>query len=123
MNRLQLVEFLGPPLHAPGQRYLANDFGRRRYFYGRNFTTRAYNFIPQSTALDILVDGMIKLHKHVPDWRQMIWVHDSYCLSIPKKDMPEALNLLPKLLGTCELGFPTPIDIEYGDTWGDAKNG
>jgi DNA polymerase-1 len=107
---------------AERQRYLANAFGRRRYFYGRNFTTRAYNFIPQSTALDILVDGMIKLDKECCQWRQMLWVHDSYCLSIPKKDINDAIELLPKILGTCSIGFPTPIDIEYGDTWGAAKN-
>ena len=106
---------------AERQRYLANAFGRRRYFYGRNFTTRAYNFIPQSTALDILVDGMIALNEQCVQWRQMIWVHDSYCLSIPKKDIEEAKDILPKILGTCHLGFPTPIDIEYGDNWGDAK--
>jgi DNA polymerase-1 len=106
---------------AERQRYLENAFNRRRYFYGRNFTTRAYNFIPQSTALDILVDGMIILNKKVPKWRQMIWVHDSYCLSIPKKDMEEAKEILPKLLGTCAIGFPTPVDIAYGDNWGDIK--
>jgi DNA polymerase-1 len=103
---------------AERQRYLANAFNRRRYFYGRNFTTRAYNFIPQSTALDILVDGIIKLANQTP-WRQMIWVHDSYCLSIPKKHMKDALHTLPEILGTCSLGFPTPVDIEYGATWGD----
>lgn len=108
---------------AERQRYLSNAFGRRRYFYGRNFTTRAYNFIPQSTALDILVDGMIALNKKVPDWRQMIWVHDSYCLSIPKTEIEEAKRVLPQILGTCHLGFPTPVDIEFGDNWGDAKNG
>ena len=108
---------------AERQGFLGNPFNRRRYFYGRNFETRAYNFIPQSTALDILIDGMKALADKAPTWRQMIWVHDSYCLSIPKKEIEDARRELPKILGTCKLGWPTPIDIEWGNTWGDAKAG
>jgi DNA polymerase-1 len=107
---------------AERQRYLANPFGRRRYFYGRNFETRAYNFVPQSTALDILIDGMVTLKENTP-WRQMIWVHDSYCLSIPETQLEEALDEIPRLLGTCSLGWPTPVDIGYGRTWGEAVKG
>jgi uracil-DNA glycosylase family 4 len=103
---------------AENERYLANAFNRRRYFYGRNFTTRAYNFKPQSTALDILIDGMLAIDQQT-SWRQMIWVHDSYGLSVPKKEIQDALHILPEILGTCRLGFPTPIDIKYGNSWGD----
>jgi DNA polymerase-1 len=105
---------------ADRHRYLTNPYSRRRYFYGRNYETRAYNFIPQSTALDILVDGIARIAKETP-WRQMIWVHDSYCLSVPETQLEDALHELPKILGTCSLGWPTPVDVAYGDNWGDAK--
>src|ERR1700722_6912172 len=79
---------------AERQSYLENPFGRRRWFSGRDFATKALAFLPASTLADMVLRFMIyhfplkfgneilQLNPNVvgsilPNWRMVLQVHDS----------------------------------------------
>lgn len=72
------------------QAYLANPFGRRRWWFSR-VVTEIYNFSAQSTAADMMLatlNGMFG--EAVPGWSLRLTVHDSLLACGPKDNVREA---------------------------------
>jgi uracil-DNA glycosylase family 4 len=127
---------------AQKQGYLENPFGRRRWFQGRDFATKALAFLPASTLADVVLRMMIafrpdKFAKEImqlginvvadilPGWRMAIQVHDEITFCGPEDTYLEMARRLhavmtqpwPQLggfkLGT-EVGWSTK-------SWGEVK--
>jgi DNA polymerase I-like protein with 3'-5' exonuclease and polymerase domains len=127
---------------AQKQSYLENPFGRRRWFQGRDFATKALAFLPASTLADMVLRMMIA---HYPsrfgteimamqlavvadlycDWRMALQVHDDIVTIGPDETHLEqaqrsrAIMTMPwKELD----GFAFRVETKYStQSWGDAK--
>jgi DNA polymerase I-like protein with 3'-5' exonuclease and polymerase domains/uracil-DNA glycosylase len=127
---------------AQKQGYLQNPFGRRRWFQGRDFATKALAFLPASTLADVVFRMMIALCPEreefseiwpelnlsvvasMPEgYRLAIQVHDEICLHGPKATWQEAAHALQAVMTQPwkELdGFSLRCDMEYcPDSWGE----
>ena len=109
---------------AKKQGFLTNPFGRRRYFFGPNTAPKVYNYLPQSTAADILLSSLVQIHASLPTGtRLVLTVHDSVMVECP-----------PSLQSTCESilktimmqpipelgGVSIPIKLGTGVNWAKA---
>jgi uracil-DNA glycosylase family 4 len=127
---------------AQKQSYLENPFGRRRWFQGRDFATKALAFLPASTLADMVLRMMIA---HYPSrfgteimdmqlavvadlceaWRIALQVHDDIVTIGPDESYLEqaqrsrAIMTMPwKELD----GFAFQVETKYSTTsWGDSK--
>ena len=52
-------------------------------------------------------------------FRPLLQVHDELCFS---SDDPDQVKRIAEIMENCvELEIPSKVDIEYGDSWGEAK--
>lgn len=107
-------------------RTLINPLGRRRYFFerfGPDLFKEGYAHVPQSTIVDYLNTGLIRLHDAGYDL--LLQVHDSVNLNSPPVMGPHTIDLLKQCLE-----FPIringhdvviPIEVAVGPNWADLK--
>jgi len=70
---------------ANSEHRLRNCFGRIRHFFGDAYGN-AMNFIPQSTAADVIISKMVRIAEELPsDARMLLQVHDAILLEVPRE--------------------------------------
>jgi DNA polymerase-1 len=111
---------------------LVTPFGRHRRFWlitnnnRRDVLKEARSFLPQSTASDLTLESANRLA------RQGLWdnlripIHDALIVEAPRKNAEEVAVMMRTTME--EVGrevfedyIPFPVDIQYGDTWGDIQ--
>lgn len=127
---------------AQQQSYLENPFGRRRWFAGRDFATKALAFLPASTLADMVLRMMLA---HYPErfgkeimalglgvvcslvvaWRMALQVHDDLIFIGPDESHEEMArrSIAVMTQGWKELGgFKFRVESKYSTkSWGDSK--
>jgi len=127
---------------AQKQSYLINPFGRRRWFQGRDFATKALAFLPASTLADMVLRMMIAHYPSrfsaelmalrlgvvadiVDGWRMALQVHDDLMLIGPDESHEEMARRSVAIMTQPweELdGFHFRVESKYSTvSWGDAK--
>jgi uracil-DNA glycosylase family 4 len=123
---------------AKRQGWLANPFGRKRWFYTDNYYTESLSTIPQGTAADVIFRAMIGLYFDrvglSPEEARMVCpivgplprpaklllqVHDSLVFEYPREMREEVLEVVEKVMtqGWPELGgMNIPIASKYGSS-------
>ena len=83
----------------------------------RAFTHKALNRLIQGSAADQTKAAMRALAEE--GLLPLLQVHDELCFS--SKD-PDEVKKIAEIMENCiDLGIPSKVDIEYGDSWGTAK--
>ena len=111
---------------------LINPFGRRRHFMGRqddDMFRKGLAFLPQSTCVDDLNRGLVRVERRLPDSASIIGqYHDSGLFEHLPEDREGLIRVLKE-----ELLEPIPIEGEFliipievkcgdiGDSWGELK--
>jgi hypothetical protein len=127
---------------AERQSYLENPFGRRRWFSGRDFATKALAFLPASTLADMVLRMMIA---HYPQrfgseimalglntvgsildgWRMALQVHDDIVFIGPDESHMKMAEVNRAVMTQKwkELdGFAFRVESKYSTvSWGDSK--
>jgi DNA polymerase I-like protein with 3'-5' exonuclease and polymerase domains len=122
--------------------YLENPFGRRRWFQGRDFATKALAFLPASTLADMVLLMMIAHYparfgeeilalrlgvamELVPGWRMALQVHDDLVFIGPDETHREMGHRSKAIMMQPwpELdGFSFRVETKYSTvSWGDSK--
>lgn len=103
--------------------FLVNPFGRRRYFFGQQIATKVYNFLPQSTAADILLETLVLLYEQLPkEARLVLTVHDSVLVECPEEALNEVVTCLKDVMQRpidVLQGYCIPVKIGGGKTWAE----
>lgn len=104
---------------------LINPFGRRRYFYGGSVRTKALNFLPSSSAADIIIRAMPKIDLDLPRPAELlIQVHDSLVVQTPIELASQVIDCIKThmMAPVPELdNLVIPIDIKVGPDWGSTR--
>ena len=83
----------------------------------RAFTHKALNRLIQGSAADQTKAAMRTLSEE--GFLPLLQVHDELCFS---SDDPDQVKRIAEIMENCvELEIPSKVDIEYGDSWGEAK--
>ena len=127
---------------AQKQSYLENPFGRRRWFQGRDFATKALAFLPASTLSDMVLRMMIAHYPNrftseimalqlavvqeiTPGWRMALQVHDDLMFIGPDEthmDMAWRTKTIMTMPWKELDGFAFRVESKYSTiSWGDAK--
>jgi DNA polymerase-1 len=105
---------------AQRQQYLRNPFGRVRRFYGPVYGD-AFNFLPQSTAADVILDAMIRLQEELPKPARLVaQVHDDLLTEHPPemtKEVQECLRDVMEAPIAAMKGWSCPVDGKTGKDW------
>jgi DNA polymerase-1 len=109
-------------------RCLVNPFGRRRYFYGGDSAApQMIDYLPQSTAADIVWDRLVPLDAFCEQNNGAILatVHDSFLMEFPKEAVPCLVGGLREVLEAefpqIAPGFRVPVDLKIGSNWGQME--
>lgn len=111
------------------ERYLTNPFGRRRYFYGgESAAPQMIDYLPQSTAADIVWDRLVPLDSFCTAHGGAILatVHDSFLMEFPKEAVNQCLvgglrEVLESEFPQIGPGFRVPVDMKIGSNWGQME--
>jgi DNA polymerase I-like protein with 3'-5' exonuclease and polymerase domains len=86
---------------------------------------KGYAFLPQSTCVDYLNHGLVRVEKKLPG-KLRLQIHDSMVLSIPVAEIEEAISVI-----TAALAIPVvinnedltiPVEIKVGEkNWKEMK--
>ncbi|UOQ86263.1 DNA polymerase I [Gracilibacillus salinarum] len=120
---------------AKQQGYVTTIMNRRRYLpdiTSRNFNQRSFaertamNTPIQGSAADIIKLAMIELDRRLKEDQYqanlLLQVHDELILEVPEEELDTISNLVVEVMEQAlELSVPLKVDVEYGDTWYDAK--
>lgn len=108
------------------RRFLTNPFGRRRYFFSSDAIPEMYDYLPQSTAADILWSLLRPLSAFAKSFggNFLTTTHDSGLFEFPPESLTPSLH--QSLRDICEQEWPqvapafsVPIVIKTGQNWGD----
>ena len=108
-------------------RYIQNPFGRRRYFSGdigaAEQDRQTQNFIPQSTAHDILTHALVDIHTHYHDRMFPVFDHhDALGIEVPIEGLEDSVEDIRRAFETPRIpDLYTPCEIKVMDNWGEAK--
>ncbi|MCX8027344.1 MAG: DNA polymerase I [Thermodesulfovibrionales bacterium] len=114
--------------------FVTTLFGRKRpipEINSTNTNTRqqaermAVNTPIQGSAADLIKIAMIKmddtLTKHSYKTRMILQIHDELLFEAPEDEVKEMIPLIKKTMETvADLKVPLKVDINHGDSWGDA---
>lgn len=113
---------------ARSQGYLANGWGRRRYFHDPDAAfNEIVNFGIQSSGAEMGWDILLPLDALAAEYdgHLAILVHDEFVISVPKRAVVE---VAPKFKAIMEQEFPNvspgfrcPISLKVGASWGTMK--
>ena len=115
--------------------YVCTMLGRRRYVPELNAKNKvmqaageriAKNTPVQGTAADLIKLAMVHVHdrleREVPSAKLLLQVHDELIVEVPLADADAAAKVLhEEMLGVAALSVPLTADVNYGETWYDAK--
>ncbi|GAB2569886.1 DNA polymerase I [Gracilibacillus alcaliphilus] len=115
--------------------YVTTIMNRRRYLpdiTSRNFNQRSFaertamNTPIQGSAADIIKRAMLELdkqlEKHQYQATLLLQVHDELILEVPEEELSAISELVEEVMSEAvELSVPLKVDVDYGDTWYDAK--
>ena len=83
----------------------------------RAFTHKALNRLIQGSAADQTKIALKNLAEN--NFLPLLQVHDELCFSISD---PKEVDKITEIMETCiELEVPSKVDVEYGESWGEAK--
>jgi uracil-DNA glycosylase family 4 len=121
-------------------RFLANSFKRRRWWYTYQ-VTEVYNFPQQSTAADMMYDAIIDLDRELPKAATLrLTVHDETVTNSPKDSVRESVRAIrdnmqrtwDSIVDTSAdpdvvrsfypNGWYCPVDIHIGTNWRMCKS-
>jgi DNA polymerase I-like protein with 3'-5' exonuclease and polymerase domains len=80
-------------------------------------TYKGLNRLIQGSAADQTKAAMIALHK--AGFRILLQVHDEVAVSVKNREEAEAAAEIMK--NAVELEVPSRVDVELGNSWGEAK--
>lgn len=109
------------------QRCVGNAFGFRRFYFDRieGLLPEGLAWIPQSTVAIVTNQGILNLHRNLPEVQVLLQVHDSIVFQIPKGLYPGILPAIrEQLLITIPYSEPLviPVGIKVSDkSWGEVK--
>ena len=110
---------------ATSQGYLVNPFGRRRYFFGQNITTKIYNFTPSSTAADVILEATVRLARELPrEARLLLHVHDQVVVECPEELKERAAQCLKDVMeAPVDVldNYVIPVKVKTGYTWKEVE--
>jgi len=110
-------------------RTLTTPYGRRRTFYGRggeDLLRKMIAFLPQSTCVDHLNTGMIRIERRLPKGAELLLqIHDAFLIEFED-------SLQEEIVKICKDEFSQPIaingdslviplDLKVGKKWGEMK--
>ena len=102
---------------ANAEHRLRNCFGRFRYFFADAYGN-AMNFLPQSTAADVIMSKMVRLAEELPEpARMLLQVHDSILVEAPRDLRERVVECLRDVMQSPvpEMdGWSCPIDLKLG---------
>ncbi|WP_058307129.1 DNA polymerase I [Gracilibacillus massiliensis] len=115
--------------------YVTTIMNRRRYLpeiTSRNFNQRSFaertamNTPIQGSAADIIKLAMIELDHQLKKEKYqatlLLQVHDELILEVPEEELADISKLVVDVMERAiELSVPLKVDVEYGETWYDAK--
>jgi len=106
--------------------YLSNPFGRRRYFLrGAEDAPAAIDFLPQSTAADIMWDVIAPVENALSTLGGAVLatVHDELLTEMPRGDVARGVEMLKAIMqhsfANIAPGFYVPISVKVGENWGE----
>jgi DNA polymerase-1 len=111
-------------------RTLVTPFNRRRTFLGRmseDLFRKGYAFLPQSTCVDYINRGLVRLDLQLKDKAQaLLQVHDAIILGVKQESEGEVLDLIVKELAVPVLirgeKLVIPVEIKRSEkSWGEMK--
>lgn len=108
---------------------------RRRYLpeiTSRNFNLRSFaertamNTPIQGTAADIIKKAMVEMDRVLKEEKleanMLLQVHDELIFEVPEHEIDKLCALVPEVMESAlELDVPLKVDLNYGETWYDAK--
>lgn len=115
--------------------YVSTLMHRRRYLpeiTSRNFNLRSFaertamNTPIQGTAADIIKKAMVEMDRVLKEEKleasMLLQVHDELIFEVPENEIDKLCSLVPKVMESAlGLDVPLKVDLDYGDTWYDAK--
>lgn len=115
--------------------YVTTLLNRRRYlpdirssnFNLRSFAERtAMNTPIQGTAADVIKLAMIRMQESLREKglksRMLLQVHDELVFEVPQDELEAMQQLVPEVMESAlELNVPLKVDVNYGQSWYDAK--
>jgi DNA polymerase-1 len=126
---------------AEKQNYVANPFGRRRWWFTQ-MATEIYNFWPSSTAADMMIDVLTAMDADAPKGVELVLtVHDEVVASAPKDQarvayewMQDHMNRKWPIITEASRneklvreyypdGWFCPAEAEFGNNWRECKKG
>jgi DNA polymerase-1 len=113
-------------MEAETNGYLTNPFKRRRYFYAKR-GTQIVNYLPQSTAADILWASLVPLEMACTKLGGSLvtTVHDSVLVECPSelssKMRISLRDVMERSWPQIAHNFKVPITIKQGANWGEMK--
>lgn len=129
-------EYMDEIVHEAKQTgYVTTIMHRRRYLpdiTSRNFNQRSFaertamNTPIQGSAADIIKKAMIELDRKLKQENYastlLLQVHDELILEVPEDEIDDVSKLVSDVMEhAVDLKVPLKVDVEYGDTWYDAK--
>jgi uracil-DNA glycosylase family 4 len=109
--------------------YLTNPFGRRRYFLrGAEDAPAAIDFLPQSTAADVLWRVLTPLEAALGEigGALLTVVHDSVLAEVPATLVAAGAGALKRVMEQefpeVAPGFMVPVNIKTGSNWGSMED-
>lgn len=113
---------------ASRERVLVNPFGRRRYFYaGSSDTPAAIDFLPQSTAADILWSCLVPSSEvaQATGASLLTTVHDSLLFEVWSEGVHDFVQSISEVLAQewpqVAQGFRVPVKFKVGKNWGEME--
>ena len=105
---------------------IIDELNNKNYLIRSSGERMALNTPIQGTAADILKMAMIKMQeeidKHNFNAKMVIQVHDELVFDVSKNEVEEFIPILKDVMENIyELKVPLKVDIEYGNTWYEAK--
>ena len=105
------------------EHYLANPFMRRRWWYTRQ-VTEMYNFLPASTAADMMYVALRQINDQLPkDAKLVLSVHDEIVVDTPRDVARETFHVVKNVMEqkwpniTASSNDPKEIRRWYPDGW------
>ena len=106
---------------AAEQHFVANRYGRRRWFYYKN-VPEILDTIPQGQAADYLHSHIVDLFKHLPlgPIQLLGEVHDEVICQAPDDKVEELVECWMAYLSTPDWGVAVaiPVDVKVGKNYG-----
>jgi uracil-DNA glycosylase family 4 len=113
------------------KRTLSNGFGRKRYFldHADNAVRQGLDFVPQSTAADVINTATIALYREREEsglgFKMIGQVHDELLFEVPEKEKKKTEIFIKKIMTRPNILFGKEVKLEveigFGRDWSELK--